>query len=136
MNKKLSRTSNISIYVTYFLIFLFGGMLFIIGLYLYDKGAALLEHGYEGGGLIIAGIILIALGVVFVVLSFIYSRFGAKVIRTNCPYCHGTGYVDSGLKKNARRETCPICSGTGKMLDEKSKYVRDIKKKKISENEH
>ncbi|MHA1260161.1 MAG: hypothetical protein ACTSRO_11065 [Candidatus Heimdallarchaeaceae archaeon] len=106
MNKKLSRTSNISIYVTYFLIFLFGGMLFIIGLYLYDKGAALLEHGYEGGGLIIA------------------------------PYCHGTGYVDSGLKKNARRETCPICSGTGKMLDEKSKYVRAIKKKKTSENEH
>ena len=105
---------------------------------MYDKGVAVTEQGYDGRGLEIAGIITIVLGLLFVVLSFIYSRTGAKVIRTNCPYCHGTGYVDEGLGKRARQEICPVCDGTGKMYDEVSKHLEKAKKiegeKKVAKN--
>ncbi len=128
MSKKIRKISNINIYVIYYGIFLFGAFLFIGGLYMYDKGVAITEQGFDGKGLEIAGIITIVLGLLFVVLSFMYSRTGAKVIRTNCPYCHGTGYIDEGIGKKARQEICPVCDGTGKMYDEATKHLEEVKK--------
>lgn len=139
MSKKMRRISNINIYVIYYSIFLFGAFLFIGGLYMYDKGVAITEQGFDGKGLEISGIITIVLGLLFVVLSFLYSRTGAKVIGTNCPYCHGTGYIDEGVGKRARQEVCPVCDGTGKMYDETTKHLDKVKKleseKKIQEKE-
>lgn len=136
MSKKFRRTSNLKIYVTYYLMFLLGAILFIVGLYTYDRGASISEQGGEGRGLENAGIIFIVLGILFVILSFIYSRRGARVIGVNCPYCHGTGYVDAGRGKEARTEMCPVCDGTGKMYDKTAKQFLEEKKhqeKEISE---
>jgi hypothetical protein len=138
MSKKIRRTANIKIYVTYYLIFLLGAILFIVGLYTYDRGIIISEQGGDGRGLENAGIIFIVLGVVFVILSFIYSRTGAKVIGVNCPYCYGTGYVDAGRGKQSRQEICPVCEGTGKMYDDATKMLQEEKrrqKEKISQNE-
>ena len=129
MSKNIRRTSNLKIYVTYYLVFLLGGILFIVGLYTYDKGATISEQGGDGRGLENAGIIFIVLGVLFIILSFIYSRTGAKVIGVNCPYCYGTGYVDAGRGKEARRETCPVCNGTGKMYDKATQQLMEEKKR-------
>ena len=129
MSKKLRRTSNLRVYVSYYLIFLLGGILFIVGLYTYDRGAYITEQGGDGKGLENAGIIFIVLGVLFVILSFIYSRVGARVIGVNCPYCYGTGYVDKGRGKEARQEICPVCKGTGKMYDKATKQMMDEKKR-------
>ncbi|MHA1953560.1 MAG: hypothetical protein ACXAAM_05105 [Candidatus Heimdallarchaeaceae archaeon] len=136
MSKKIRRSSNLKIYVTYYLMFLLGAILFILGLYTYDRGALISEDGGDGRGLENAGIIFIVLGVLFVFLSFIYSRRGARVIGVNCPYCHGTGYVDAGRGKKARTEMCPVCDGTGKMYDKTAKQLLEEKKhqeKEISE---
>ncbi|NPD87199.1 MAG: hypothetical protein HGN29_00655 [Asgard group archaeon] len=133
MSKKIKRTSNLKIYVTYYLMFLLGAILFIIGLYTYDRGALISEQGGDGRGLENAGIIFIVLGVLFATLSFIYSRRGARVIGVNCPYCYGTGYVDTGRRKEARTEMCPVCDGTGKMYDKTAKQL--IGKKKQQEKE-
>ena len=131
MNKKLRRVSNIRIYVTQYAIFLIGGILFIAGIYMYDQGASISEDPYlpDAKGLEIAGFILLSLGLVFVVLSYIYARTGARVIGTNCPLCHGTGYVDAGLKKDARKDVCSVCNGTGKMYSKGDKHWEEEKKK-------
>jgi hypothetical protein len=129
MSKSIRRTSNLKIYVTYYLVFLLGGILFIVGLYTYDRGASISEQGGDGRGLENAGIIFIVLGVLFIILSFIYSRTGAKVIGVNCPYCYGTGYVDTGKGKDAKRETCPVCSGSGKMYDKATQQLMEEKKR-------
>jgi hypothetical protein len=128
MSKKIRRTANLKIYVTYYLIFLLGAILFIVGLYTYDSGVSISEQGGDGKGLENAGIIFIVLGVLFVILSLVYSRIGARVIGVNCPYCYGTGYVDAGRGKAARQEICPICDGTGKMYDKTSKQLLEQKK--------
>jgi len=125
MSKKFRRTANLKIYITYYLIFLLGAILFIVGLYTYDRGALISEQGGDGRGLENAGIIFIVLGVIFVILSFIYSRIGAKVIGVNCPYCYGTGYVDAGRGKEARQEVCSVCEGTGKMYDKATKRLQE-----------
>ncbi|MHA2357687.1 MAG: hypothetical protein ACXABK_02825 [Candidatus Heimdallarchaeaceae archaeon] len=129
MSKKIRRVTNLRIYITYYLIFLLGAITFIVGLYTYDKGLAINETGGEGQGLITAGIISIVLGIVFVILSFIYSRIGSRVIGTNCPYCYGTGYVDAGKGETARQEVCPVCEGTGKMYDKATKIMMEQKQK-------
>ena len=133
MSKKIRRTSNLKIYVTYYLMFLLGDILFIVGLYTFDRGALISEDGGNGRGLENAGIFFIVLGVLFAILSFIYSRRGARVIGVNCPYCHGTGYVDAGRGKQARTEMCPVCDGTGKMYDKTTKQL--LEEKKHQENE-
>ena len=130
MSKKIRRMSNLKIYVTYYLVFLLGGILFVVGLYTYDRGVSISEQGGDGRGLENAGIIFIVLGVLFIILSFIYSRAGAKVIGVNCPYCYGTGYVDAGRGEEARREACPVCSGTGKMYDKATQQLMEEKKRK------
>ena len=108
-----------------------GAVLFIVGLYMYDYGVGISENPElpDARGLEIAGFILIALGLVFIVLSYIYARAGAKVIGTNCPLCHGTGYVDAGTRKDARREVCSVCNGTGKMYDKGAKLWEEEQKK-------
>jgi len=135
MSKKIRRVTNLRIYVTYYLIFLLGAILFIVGLYTYDKGAAVIETGGDGQGLVTAGIISIVLGIVFVILSFAYSRIGTRVIGTNCPYCYGTGYVDTGKRETARQEVCPVCEGTGKMYDKATKLMMEQKQKQRPEIE-
>ncbi len=131
MSKKIRRVSNIKIYVTQYAIFLLGGVLFIVGIYMYDYGAGLAEINPDERGLEIAGFILIALGLIFVVLSYIYARTGAKVIGTNCPLCHGTGYVDAGFRKQARKEICSVCNGTGKMYDKGTKMWEEEQRKQV-----
>ncbi|MHA1198534.1 MAG: hypothetical protein ACTSQF_04185 [Candidatus Heimdallarchaeaceae archaeon] len=126
MSKKLRRVSNIRIYVTQYAIFLLGGILFIVGIYMYDYGASVTEGAR---GLEISGFILLALGLVFIVLSYIYARTGARVIGTNCPLCHGTGYVDTGVKKAAKKEVCSVCNGTGKMYDKGSTMWEEEQRK-------
>ncbi|MCE7742449.1 MAG: hypothetical protein GOP50_08300 [Candidatus Heimdallarchaeota archaeon] len=138
MSKKLRRVSNIRIYITQYAIFLLGGILFIAGIYMYDYGASVSEDPNlpDARGLEIAGFILLALGLIFIVLSYIYARTGARVIGTNCPLCHGTGYVDSGVKKEAKREVCSLCNGTGKMYDKGSElWEEEQKKQALSESE-
>jgi hypothetical protein len=134
MSKKIRRVSNIRIYITQYAIFLLGGILFIAGIYMYDSGVAISDNPEQpdARGLEIAGFILIALGLVFVVLSYIYARTGAKVVGTNCPLCHGTGYVDAGVKKHARTEICSVCNGTGKMYDKGTKMWEEEQKKQTS----
>ncbi len=129
MSKKIRRVSNIRIYATQYGIFLLGGILFIVGIYMYDAGAG----APDARGLEIAGFILITLGLVFVVLSGIYARTGAKVIGTNCPLCHGTGYVDNGVKSQARKEVCSVCNGTGKMYDKGTEMWEEEQRKKASQ---
>ena len=134
MIKGKRRMSNIRIYVIQYSIFLFGGILLIIGLYMYDKGVAIYEEsGYNARGLEIAGFITAGLGGVFLVLSYIYARSGAKVIGKNCPYCYGTGYVDAGPKKEARKEVCPVCGGSGIMEDKGLKQLREEEKRRERE---
>lgn len=124
MIKGKRRISNIRIYAIQYSIFLFGGILLIVGLYMYDKGVAIYEEsGIDARGLEIAGFITVGLGVIFLLLSYIYARSGAKVIGKNCPYCYGTGYVDAGPKKEARKDVCPVCSGTGKLEDKGLKHL-------------
>ncbi len=129
MSKKVRRISNIKIYVYQYLIFLLGAILFVVGIYMWDKGAALIENGFEGRGLEIAGFILLAIGLVFLVLSYLYARTGAKVIGTNCPYCHGTGYVDAGPRKMKRKDTCPVCDGTGKFYGKEEEHLKKLEEK-------
>ena len=131
MSKKLRRISNIRIYSTYYIIFLLGGILFIVGLYMYYYGAEISGDPSlpDARGLEIAGFILIALGLVFIVLSYIYARTGARVVGTNCPLCHGTGYIDAGTRKDPRKEICSVCNGTGKMYDKGSKLWEEEKRK-------
>ena len=109
---------------------------------MYDKGVAVYEQsGYDARGLEIAGFITVGMGVIFLLLSYIYARSGAKVIGKNCPYCYGTGYVDAGPKKEARKDVCPVCSGTGKLEDKGLKHLEEEKnrqekeKKSFSEKE-
>ncbi len=138
MIKGKRRLSNIRIYVMQYSIFLFGGILLIVGLYMYDKGVALYEEsGIDARGLEIAGFITAGLGVIFLILSYIYARSGAKVIGKNCPYCYGTGYVDVGPKKQARKDVCPVCSGTGIMEDKGLKHLKDEQNRqaKVKEEE-
>jgi len=130
------RVSNIRIYVIQYSIFLFGGILLIVGLYMYDKAVAVFEEsGIDARGLEIAGFITAGLGALFLLLSYIYARSGAKVIGTNCPYCYGTGYVDAGPKKEARKDVCPVCSGTGKLKDKGLKHLEEEKNRQIREKE-
>ena len=128
MSKKVRRISNIKIYAYQYSIFILGAILFIIGIYMWDKGAALIENGYEGKGLVTSGLILLGFGLVVLLLSYIYARSGAKVIGTNCPYCHGTGYVDAGPRKMARKDVCPVCDGTGKFYSKEAKHLEELKR--------
>jgi hypothetical protein len=117
-------------------IFLFGGILLIVGLYMYDKGVAVYEEtGYDARGLEIAGFITVGLGVIFLVLSYIYARSGAKVIGKNCPYCYGTGYVDAGPKKAARKDVCPVCGGSGILEDKGLKLLEEEQNRQAKEKE-
>ncbi len=138
MSKKIRRVSNIRIYVTQYAIFLLGGVLFIAGIYMYDYGASVSEDPSlpDARGLEIAGFILLSLGLIFVVFSYIYARTGARVIGTNCPLCYGTGYVDAGLKQDARKEVCSVCKGTGKMYNKGEKIWEEEKKKQVETKEN
>lgn len=81
-----------------------------------------------------AGFILLSLGAVFVVLSYIYARYGARVIGTNCPFCYGIGYTDKG--KDKVKELCPVCEGSGKMYSKSQQYLMEEKRRnKVTKSE-
>ena len=118
------RVSNIRIYMIQYAIFLFGAILLIGGIYVLD-----IE------GLATAGFIFLTMGAIFIVLSYIYARYGARVIGTNCPFCHGTGFVDTGKGKE-EKEVCPVCEGSGKMYDKSQQHlVEEEKRKQLAEKE-
>ncbi len=86
-------------------------------------------------GLATAGFILMSLGAIFVVLSYIYARYGARVIGTNCPFCYGVGYTNKG--KDGEKELCPVCEGSGKMYSKAQQYLMEEKRRKeITKSEH
>jgi hypothetical protein len=98
-------------------------MLAIAGMYMIDID-----------GLAAAGFISLSLGAVFVVLSYIYARHGARVIGTNCPFCYGVGYTDKG--EEGIKELCPVCEGSGKMYSKSQQYLMEEKRRKeISKSE-
>lgn len=111
------RTSNIRIYIIQFAIFIFGAITAIAGMYMIN-----IE------GLATAGFILLSLGAVFVVLSYVYARFGARVIGTNCPLCYGRGYSDKG--EDGAKELCPVCEGSGKMYSKAQKHLMEEERRK------
>ena len=117
MSGKGRQITNIRIYIIQFSIFLFGGILAIMGLYMVNID-----------GLATAGFILLSLGAVFVVLSYIYARFGARVIGTNCPFCYGKGHT--GKSRNEPKEICPVCDGSGKLYSQSQKHLMEIKRQK------
>jgi len=117
MSSRNRITSNIRIYIIQYAIFLFGAILAIAGMYMINIG-----------GLATAGFILMSLGAIFVVLSYIYARYGARVIGTNCPFCYGVGYIDKGEDKT--KELCPVCEGSGKMYSKTQQYLMEEKKRK------
>ena len=117
MSSRNRRTSNIRIYIIQYAIFLFGAMLAIAGMYMIN-----IE------GLATAGFILMSLGAIFVVLSYIYARYGARVIGTNCPFCYGVGYTNKG--KGGEKELCPVCEGSGKMYSKAQHYLMEEKRRK------
>lgn len=133
MSQRIKRRSSIRIYVIQYSIFLMGAISFIVGLYLYDSGVAQTELGLNGRIWEIAGIVSIACGLVCVILSYVYARIGSRIIGTNCPFCYGSGYVDKGTGKGARREVCPVCDGTGKMYDKAKKFQLEREKQKDKE---
>lgn len=116
MSNRDRRTSNIRIYIIQYVIFLFGGILALVGIYMINSD-----------GLAIAGFILLGLGAVFVVLSYIYARYGARVIGTNCPFCYGVGYTDKGEDK--AKELCPVCEGSGKMHSKAQQHLMEEKRR-------
>ena len=123
MSSRSRRTSNIRIYIIQYAIFLFGAILAIVGMYMIDRE-----------GLAAAGFISLSLGAVFVVLSYIYARHGARVIGTNCPFCYGVGYTDKG--EEGTKELCPVCEGSGKMYSKAQQYLMEEKRRKeISKSE-
>jgi len=123
MSSRNRRISNIRVYIIQYAIFLFGAMLAIVGIYMIN-----LED------LAVAGFIFLSLGAVFVVLSYIYARYGARVIGTNCPFCYGRGYTDKG--KDREKELCPVCEGSGKMYSKSQQYLMEEKRrKKITKSE-
>ena len=75
-----------------------------------------------------AGFIFLCLGAVFVVLSYTYARYGARVIGTNCPFCHGLGYNNKG--KDGEKELCLVCEGSGKMYSKSQQYLMEEKRRK------
>ncbi len=117
MSSKSKLTSNIRIYIIQYAIFIFGGILAIAGIYMIN-----LE------GLAAAGFILLSLGSVFIVLSYIYARYGARVIGTNCPFCYGVGYTDKG--KMGAKELCPVCEGSGKMYSKSQQHLMEEQRRK------
>ena len=130
MSERIKRRSSIRIYVIQYAIFLMGAITFVVGLYLYDSGIAQTEQGYNGRVWEIAGIVSIVCGLICVILSYVYARIGSRIIGTNCPYCYGSGYVDKGTGKEARREICPVCDGTGKMYDKTRKFQLEREEQK------
>ncbi len=110
------RTSNIRIYIIQYAIFLFGAILALAGIFIIDID-----------GLAVAGFISLGLGAIFVVLSYIYARFGAKVIGTNCPFCYGVGYTEKG--KTEAKELCPVCEGSGKMYSKAQQHLMEEKRR-------
>ena len=133
MSQRIKRRSSIRIYVVQYSIFLMGAITFVVGLYLYDAGLAQTEQGLNGKIREISGIVSIVCGLVCVILSYVYARIGSRIIGTNCPYCYGSGYVDKGTGKGARREVCPVCDGTGKMYDKARKFQLERKEQKDKE---
>ena len=133
MSQRIKRRSSIRIYVIQYSIFLMGAISFIVGLYLYDSGVAQTEQGLNGRIWEIAGIVSIVCGLICIILSYVYARIGSRIIGTNCPYCYGSGYVDKGSKKDARREICPVCDGTGKMYDKARKFQLEREEQKDKE---
>ena len=133
MSERIKRRSSIRIYVIQYSIFLMGAITFVVGLYLYDSGVAQTEQGFNGRVWEIAGIVSIVCGLVCVILSYVYARIGSRIIGTNCPYCYGSGYVDKGVGKEARKEICPVCDGTGKMYDKTRKYLLEREEQKEME---
>jgi len=121
--KRKRRITTINIYVIQYLIFASGAMMFIIGIYLYNQE------------IFTAGFILGVMGMVFIFLSYLYARMGAKVIGTNCPHCYGTGYINIGTGKSAREETCTVCQGTGKMYDKAKIHLMKEKDKRNEKSE-
>ncbi|MBY9000939.1 MAG: hypothetical protein KGD64_08505, partial [Candidatus Heimdallarchaeota archaeon] len=117
MSGKGRRISNVRIYLIQYVIFLFGAILAIVGMYMINID-----------GLAAAGFIFLSLGAVFVVLSYIYARYGARVIGTNCPFCYGKGYTDKG--KYEPKEMCSVCDGTGKMYSKALQHLMEEEKKK------
>ena len=108
--------TNLRIYVTQFLIFSVGGILFVIGLYQFTAE------------LYTSGFILSTLGMLFVAMSYLYARMGARVIATNCPNCDGLGYFEIGSGKNIHKETCEVCGGSGKLYDKSYLYYLETKR--------
>ena len=116
--RRKRRITTINIYVIQYLIFALGAMTFIIGIYLYNQE------------IFIAGFILGVTGMIFIFLSYLYARMGAKVIGTNCPHCYGSGHINIGTGKSAREDTCTVCQGTGKMYDKAKMHLMKEKDKR------
>ena len=112
------KISNLQIYVTQYLIFGGGAVLFVIGMYQLNAGGSS------------SGFILLTLGAVFIALSYIYARIGAKVILTNCPNCDGLGYLEVESGGEIHKEICPICGGTGKYFAKSELQKLNLKKRK------
>jgi len=110
------KVTNLQIYVTQYLIFGGGAILFIAGMYLLNAGA------------FAAGLISLILGGIFITLSYIYARAGAKVILTNCPNCDGLGYIEVEIKGEIHKEVCPICGGTGKYISKSEIHKLSLNK--------
>lgn len=108
--------TNLRIYVTQALMFYGGGILFIIGLY------QLAAEIYT------AGFILATLGMIFVALSYVYARIGAKIISINCPNCEGLGYFEVEVDGETRKEICEVCGGTGRLYDKATLQYLQAKK--------
>ena len=119
LKKRKKPMTNLRIYVTQFLIFSIGGILFVVGLYQFTAE------------LYTSGFILSTLGMLFVAMSYLYARMGAKVISTNCPNCDGLGYFEVGSGKNIHKETCEVCGGSGKLYDKS--YLYYLQAKQLSE---
>jgi hypothetical protein len=117
MSNRSRGTSNIRIYIIQYAIFLFGAILVLAGIYIINID-----------GLAIAGFIFMSLGAIFVVLSYIYARYGARVIGTNCPFCYGVGYTDKG--KTGAKELCPVCEGSGKMFSKSQQHLMEEQRRK------
>jgi len=117
MSNRSRGISNIRIYIIQYAIFLFGAILVLAGIFMINED-----------GLAIAGFIFMSLGAVFVVLSYIYARYGAKVIGTNCPFCYGVGYTDKG--KTGVKELCPVCEGSGKMYSKAQQHLMEEERRK------
>ncbi|MHA1865578.1 MAG: hypothetical protein ACTSVB_04870 [Candidatus Heimdallarchaeaceae archaeon] len=107
MRKQLKPRSTIAIYTMQYSLIVIASIFFIIGI-MRVKSTETMD---------VVSLVWLLSGAFLYVASYIYAKKGVKIIKSACPYCYGTGYIDMGTGKNKRQETCPVCHGTGKMLD-------------------